>query len=82
MVVSGQPRPGASYRLARVYVKPSASESRMNKSKSKKHEQVTKDYQKSKSKHLERLASKMLDNDAKFENLKNKKTKGKFLDNF
>jgi hypothetical protein len=50
--------------------------------KSKKHEQITKDYQKSKSKHLERLASKMLENDSKFENLKNKKTKGNFLDNF
>jgi hypothetical protein len=50
--------------------------------KSKKHEQVTKDYQKSKSKHLEKLATKMLENDSKFETLKNKQTKGKFLDNF
>ena len=43
--------------------------------KSKKHEQITKDYQKSKSKHLERLASKMLENDSKFENLKKVLTK-------
>jgi len=50
--------------------------------KSKKHERITKDYQKVKSKHLENLASKMLENDEKFETLKNKKTKGKFLDNF
>jgi hypothetical protein len=50
--------------------------------KSKKHEQITKDYQESKSKHLEKLATKMLENDDKFETLKNKKTKGKFLDNF
>jgi len=50
--------------------------------KSKKHERITKDYQKEKSKHLEKLATKMLENDDKFETLKNKKTKGKFLDNF
>lgn len=50
--------------------------------KSKKHERITNDYQKAKSKHLEKLADKMLENDEKFSTLKNKKTKGKFLDNF
>ena len=50
--------------------------------KSKKHERITMDYQKVKSKHLDNLASRMLEQDQKNEILRNKKTKGKFLDNF
>ena len=50
--------------------------------KNNRHEEISKDYKKSKSSHLERLASKMLENDEKFKTLKNKKTKNNFLDNF
>lgn len=50
--------------------------------KSKKHEKITKDYQKEKSKHLEKLADKMLGNDEKLRKFKEKKTDGKFLDLF
>ena len=50
--------------------------------KSKKHERITKDYQKEKSKHLEKLATKMLDNDERLRKLKDKKSGGKFLDLF
>ena len=50
--------------------------------KSKKHERITKNYQKEKSKHLEKLADKMLDNDEKLRKLREKKGKGNFLDLF
>jgi len=50
--------------------------------KSKKHEKITKDYQKAKAKHLEKLADKMLDNDERLRKLKEKKGKGNFLDLF
>ena len=50
--------------------------------KSKKHEKITKDYQKTKAKHLEKLADKMLDNDERLRKLKEKKSDGKFLDLF
>ena len=50
--------------------------------KSKKHEKIVKDYQKEKTKHLEKLADKMLENDEKFRKFKEKKTDGKFLDLF
>ena len=50
--------------------------------KSKKHEKITKNYQKEKSKHLEKLADKMLDNDEKLRKLRDKKSGGKFLDLF
>jgi hypothetical protein len=50
--------------------------------KSKKHERITKNYQKEKSKHLEKLADKMLDNDEKLRKLWEKKGGGKFLDLF
>jgi hypothetical protein len=50
--------------------------------KSKKHEKITKDYQKAKAKHLEKLADKMLENDEKVRKFKEKKTDGKFLDLF
>ena len=50
--------------------------------KSKKHKRITKNYQKEKSKHLEKLADKMLDNDEKLRKLREKKGGGKFLDLF
>ena len=50
--------------------------------KSKKHEKITKNYQKEKAKHLERLVDKMLENDEKVRKFKEKKSNGKFLDLF
>lgn len=50
--------------------------------KKKKHDKIVKDYDKVKSKHLERLANKMLDNEEKFSKLKEKNIKGDFLDKF
>lgn len=50
--------------------------------KNKKHNKIVNDYDKQKSKHLNRLASKMLDNDEKFRKLQDKKIKGNFLKNF
>lgn len=50
--------------------------------KSKKHDKLINDYDKQKSKHLERLATKTLDNDEKFRKLKDKEIKGDFLDLF
>ena len=43
--------------------------------KKKKHNKIVKDYDKQKEKHLEKLASKMLENDEK-----NSKLKGKNID--
>ena len=50
--------------------------------KHKKHDKIVRDYDKIKSKHLDRLATKMLKNDEKSEKLKSKRIKGKFLDKF
>jgi hypothetical protein len=50
--------------------------------KNKKHNKIVSDYDKQKSKHLDRLATKMLDNDEKFRKLQDKKIKGNFLKNF
>jgi hypothetical protein len=50
--------------------------------KNKKHNKIVNDYDKQKSKHLDRLATKMLDNDEKFRKLQDKKIKGNFLKNF
>jgi hypothetical protein len=50
--------------------------------KKKKHDKIVNDYDKIKSKHLEKLAKKMLDNDEKFSKLKGKNIKGNFLDKF
>lgn len=47
--------------------------------KNKKHDKLVKDYVNQKNKHLENLATKMLDQQDKLEKLKNKKTKGNFL---
>tara|TARA_R110000772_G_scaffold67262_2_gene149342 strand:- start:44 stop:214 length:171 start_codon:yes stop_codon:yes gene_type:complete len=48
----------------------------------KKHHKITQDYDKQKSKHLERLTDKMLKDDEKNQKLKSKPIKGNFLDNF
>ena len=50
--------------------------------KHKKHDKIVNDYNTTKSKHLERLADKILDNEEKFRKLGEKKSKGKFLDLF
>lgn len=50
--------------------------------KNKKHNKIVKDYNKQKSKHLDRLATKILKNDEKATQLKSKTVKGDFLDNF
>lgn len=48
----------------------------------KKHKKLVNDYDKTKSKHLDKLASKMLDLDERNNKLKTKTLKGKFLKNF
>jgi len=50
--------------------------------KNKKHNKIVKDYNKQKSKHLDRLATKILKNDEKSTQLKSKTIKGDFLKNF
>ncbi len=50
--------------------------------KKKKHDQIINDYDKIKSKHLERLATKILKDEEKNNKLKNKNIKGDFLKNF
>jgi hypothetical protein len=47
--------------------------------KKKKHDKLVKDYDKQKERHLERLASKMLDNDEKLIKLKEKNINTDFL---
>ena len=47
--------------------------------KPKKHQSIVKDYETQKAKQLEKLASKMLENDEKFSRLKSKETSLKFL---
>ena len=49
--------------------------------RSKKHKAIVNDYDKIKSKHLDKLAKKMLDNDEKDQKLKKYKLKGDFLKN-
>ena len=48
----------------------------------KKHHKIIKDYDKQKSRHLEKLTDKMLKNDEKASQLKSKPIKGDFLKNF
>ena len=48
--------------------------------KRKKHDQIINDYDKIKSRHLEKLANKMLKDDEKYNKLKSKQIKGNFLD--
>lgn len=50
--------------------------------KRKKHDQIVNDYDKIKSKHLEKLANKMLKDEEKKSLLKSKVIKGDFLDKF
>jgi len=50
--------------------------------KKRKHDKLVNDYSNQKSKHLEKLADKMLENQEKFSKLQEKKTNGKFLDLF
>jgi|TARA_R110000803_G_scaffold64319_1_gene125300 hypothetical protein len=50
--------------------------------RSKKHNKLVTDYDKIKSKHLDRLASKVLDLDERNTQLKSKPVKGNFLKNF
>ena len=55
---------------------------RRARSLNKKHHKITQDYDKQKSKHLEKLTDKMLKNDEKAQQLKSKVMKGDFLKNF
>jgi len=48
----------------------------------KKHKAIVNDYEKTKSKHLEKLATKMLKQDEKIQSLKSYKISGSFLDKF
>jgi hypothetical protein len=50
--------------------------------KQKKHSRLVKDYDKQKEKHLERLATKMLENDEKLSKLKAKNISTNFLNLF
>lgn len=54
----------------------------MSEMKNKKHNKVVKDYDKQKEKHLEKLATKMLDNDEKLNKLKGKQINTDFLNLF
>lgn len=47
--------------------------------KNKKHDKIVNDYQKIKSKHLDNLATNMLENQEKLDKLREKKSKGDFL---
>jgi len=50
--------------------------------KKKKHNKIVNDYDQTKSKHLERLADKMLEDQDKLDKLREKNSDGKFLDLF
>ena len=50
--------------------------------KNKKHKSIVKDYGKQQSKHLDKLATKMLKNDEVADKLKSKPMKGDFHKNF
>jgi hypothetical protein len=50
--------------------------------KNKKHNKIVKDFDKQKSKHLEKLATKMLKDDDRNEKLKTKEINPKFLNLF
>tara|TARA_R110001592_G_scaffold225324_3_gene481178 strand:- start:3179 stop:3355 length:177 start_codon:yes stop_codon:yes gene_type:complete len=50
--------------------------------KKKKHDQIINDYDKIKSRHLEKLANKMLKDEEKRDNLRSKNIKGDFLNKF
>jgi hypothetical protein len=50
--------------------------------KKKKHSKIVKDYDKQKERHLEKLATKILENDEKLSKLKGKNINTNFLDLF
>lgn len=50
--------------------------------KKRKHDKLVNDYEKQKAKHLEKLATKMLEDADKLRILRDKKSDGKFLDLF
>jgi hypothetical protein len=50
--------------------------------KNKKHDKIVNDYQKTKSKHLDKLATDLLATQEKFDKFREKKSTGKFLDLF
>ena len=50
--------------------------------KHKKHDKIVRDYEKQKSEHLDKLATKMLKNDEKSQKLKEKQINTKFLNLF
>tara|TARA_R110002012_G_scaffold26355_2_gene85760 strand:+ start:494 stop:649 length:156 start_codon:yes stop_codon:yes gene_type:complete len=50
--------------------------------KNKKHSKIVKEYDKQKERHLEKLASKMLNKDEKLQQLKGKNINPKFLNLF
>ena len=50
--------------------------------KIKKHNKIIDDYDEIKSRHLEKLSTKILATDKKFRKLRDKKVKGDFLNNF
>ena len=50
--------------------------------KKRKHDKLVNDYETQKSKHLEKLADKMLEDQEKLSKLRDKKSDGKFLDLF
>ena len=54
----------------------------INEMKKKKHSKIVKDYDKQKEKHLEKLATKMLENDEKNSKLKGKNINTDFLNLF
>tara|TARA_R110002020_G_scaffold146387_1_gene321003 strand:+ start:2558 stop:2746 length:189 start_codon:yes stop_codon:yes gene_type:complete len=53
-----------------------------NRMKNKKHNKIVKEYDKQKERHLEKLASKMLKDDEKLQQLKGKNVNLKFLNLF
>ena len=50
--------------------------------KKKKHDKIVRDYDKIKSRHLDKLASKIVKDEERRDNLRAKKIKGDFLDKF
>ena len=50
--------------------------------KTKKHSKIVHDYDKQKSRHLEKLADKMLEDQDRLDKLRKKESDGKFLDLF
>jgi hypothetical protein len=54
----------------------------LKKGKHKKHDSIVNDFENQKQKHLEKLATKLLDVEEKNQRLKTKKISNKFLDNF